>query len=331
MDYQNQAALLEQAQSYIAHGHGAVTIDEAAIDSVASTFLMPERLPDWKDYISAQAQEPYDLTRAAFEFALNASQNAGYTEPSPEGVTKWEINGSGSKALTAFFREMRDKKRLPGIDLDEAGVQEQVAPMLDGKVITPDLRGRKVPFAAQRLEMFKEFAKPDAMQVFADIMAAAKTATGYHFTFENTVLPLRQHFPLSFGSDPLCKKALLMPILLTANAQAHGIQATTDVLLPADYRLPVTLNKLGILNFSPEMLDVINNNAMLEQDDPRLLAIRGATLIACDKLCHKAGFQPQQLDAALWSAAPPKAPEQQPESFVDRLLQRPPNSYGLWI
>jgi hypothetical protein len=180
--------------------------------------------------------------------------------------------------------------------------------------------------------MFSEFAQPGAMKVFEDIVASAKTAKGYHFTFENTVLPLRENFPQSFGDDPLCKKALLAPILLTANARAHGIHATTDVPLPADYRLPVILSKLGILKFKPDLIKVINDNTLLEQDDSRLLAIRGATLIACELLCKKAGFEPQQLDAALWSAAPPtKAHEQQPASFIERLLARPPNSHGLWI
>lgn len=332
MDYRTKEELLAQARAYLDAGNGAVSIDTDRVQQVAGTFAIPDRLPDWKDYLSAEAQQPYNVVRAAFELALNASQNAGYTEPDGQGgVSKWEIKGSGSSALKAFFRELRDKKRLPGIDLNVQQVESEIAPMLDGQVITPDLKGRKVPFARERLDMFKEFATPGAMQVFERIVENAKTENGYAFTFENTVLPLREHFPKSFGDDPLAKKALLMPILLTANAQAHGVNASTDVLLPADYRLPVTLNKLGILHFNDELLQAINGNTLWDQNDPRLLAVRGATLLACDALCRQAGLQPQQLDAALWSAAAPKTPEQQSSSFVDRLLQRPPNSHGLWI
>ncbi len=214
MFYSNKAELIEQAYKFIQAGGNAVTIDTEMLDEVAKSFQMPDRLPDWKDYLSAEAQEPYDIERAAFELAMNASQNAGYTEPSESGVTKWGIKGSGSSALKALFREMRDKKRLPGIDLSGSKITPELAPMLDGQVITPDLKGKKVPFAGQRIAMFAEFATPEARQVFADIIASAKTEDGYHFTFENTVLPLREHFPKSFGEDPLCKKALLMPILL---------------------------------------------------------------------------------------------------------------------
>ncbi len=336
MDYRTKDDLLAQAEAYLQVGGGAVWVDEDALEQAAAQFTVPERLPDWNNYLSPEAQDPYDIARAAFELALNASQNAGYTERGPSGTTKWQINGSGSSALRDFLVEMRIKKRLPGIDLTAEKVPEALGPMLAGEVGIPGLEGQKVPFASDREAMFAEFAAPSAQATIARILAAAATPQGYHFTFENTVLPLRRHFPRSFGEDPLCKKALLMPILLTANAQAHGVQATTDVCLPADYRLPVTLNHLGILHVAEELQNLINHNEMMEQDDPRLLAIRGATLLACERLRQKTGLPPQQLDAALWTAASPSPPVPSVTPHADRIkpmdwLDRAPNSHGLWI
>lgn len=331
--YRNRQDLLEQAARFIAAAPGQVGIDEGQLRLVAKGFRVPERVQGWQDYISAEAQSPYDIGRAAFELAMNAAQNAGYTEPDGQGgVRKWAIDGSGSKALKAFFREMRDYKRLPGIDLAPERVEAEIGPMLDGRVVTPDLRGQKVPFAAERMAIFKEFATPEAQGVIRNIVDGAYHHGAYRFTFENTVVPLREHFPQAFGQDPLCKKALLMPILLVANAQANGIAATTDVPLPADYRLPKALNEMGILHFSPELRTVINENTLLDQDDPRLLAIRGATLLACEQLRELTGLRPEQLDVALWNAAAPgKAAESLPESFAERLITRPPNSWGMYI
>ena len=241
MQYRTSGELLAQAKRYFENGQGAVSIDDAILDQVAASFVIPDRLPDWKDFLSNEAQSPYNITRAAFELAMNASQNAGYTEPTGNGgVSKWEIKGSGSSALKVLFREMRDKRLLPGIHIDAQGVRENIRPLLDGNLISPELKGRKVPFADYRLGMFEEFAASAAVQVFQRITEVAKTPCGYHFTFENTVVPLREKLPKSFGDDPLCKKALLMPILLTSNAQAYGVNVTTDVPLPA--RLSLTRN-----------------------------------------------------------------------------------------
>lgn len=309
-----------------------MTIDQERLLDVAGHFKKPDRLPDWKSYISTEAQTPhYNMVRAAFEFALNASQNAGYTELDRRGdVIKWEIKGSGSSALTAFFKELRDRNFLPYFNLAASEVTAKIAPMLEGNLTTPELQGRRVPFADKRLKMFGEFARPEAFHAFEKIVKDARVAEGqYHFTFENTVVPLRECFPTSFGEDPLCKKALLAPILLTANARANGIEVTTDVPLPADYRLPVTLSKLGILVLDRELHNKIEANILFDQDDPVLLALRSATLLACEQLREVSGLAPQELDAALWMAATPSQDKTADRSTTS--LQRPPNSYGMYI
>lgn len=333
LQYDSREALLAQARHYVEESHGAVSINQDAIAHISSALLSPAKLRSRDEYISPELKESYDLTRAFFELALIVAQNAGYTHNTSEGgVTKWEVQGSGSKAIVAFFRELRDQHKLPGIDLTTAeSVRETIAPLLAGGLLHPDLKGRQVPFASERLELFSEFANPDGMKVFQEILAAAKTTDGYHFTFENTVIPLREHFPKSFGDDPLCKKALLVALAITTNARAHGVVVSTDVPLPADYRLPVSLSKLGVLELSDELREVINNNVMLAQNDSRLLAIRGATLLACEQCRERTGLAPEQLDEALWSFTPSAQVEPLPDSFVERILSRPPNSFGMWI
>lgn len=331
MPYHSQQDLFDHASDCVLACSRHVSVNNARLQEVSDNFKKPDRLPDWKDYISAEAQTPrYDIVRAAFEFALNASQNAGYTEPDNHGgVIKWEINGSGSAELKAFFNELRGKHYIPHIHLSEAEVSQKIPPMLNGELVTSELIGRKVPFVEKRLAMFREFAQGGAFSVFENILANAKGSDSiYRLTFENTVVPLRSFFPVSFGEDPLCKKALLMPILLTANAQAHGVDIKTNVPLPADYRLPLTLSRLGILTFSDELCRKVDSGFLFDQNDPMLLAIRGATLLACEQLRMRSGLEPQQLDAALWTAA---APSGQKAAERPGVLRLAPNSYGMFI
>jgi hypothetical protein len=112
---------------------------------------------------------------------------------------------------------------------------------------------------------------------------------------------LRELFPTAFGGDPFRKREILFKLVafdIIADSTMYLIKGNFPVA--ADYQLPRILRHLGILEYSEELAHKVDNYIPIESGSKEELALRSATVIACDALSIYAALPLQVMDSTLW-------------------------------
>lgn len=268
-----------------------VSVDYKQISTLAVDFGKAAQAPSWSNYISAEAnQTPLDMTRVLFEMAMICAQQGGFITPDDKGhPQKWNIGGSGASAMLAKMAEIRDARCLPYIDIEDTGKLEgMLLPLLAG-----------VPFAQDRIAMFKEFADPNAYAALDSLVKGAKQGDGYNFDFD-FIEKLAQIFPQSFATDPFRKKAILSVLMTAAHAQTKGVTVKTDAPIASDYVLPQVLEAMGVLKVSEDLAHKLKTRQGFDENDATVRDLRAATITACEAMCQISGAKAQDVDATLW-------------------------------
>jgi hypothetical protein len=271
-----------------------VSIDRDRARELARSFKTAAAAPAWNDYISPAAQTgKMDATRVLFEMSMICAQQGGFIAPDAAGVPqKWAVNGSGAKAMLNKMDELRKNGVLPGLDItDPAEVDGKIGPFL-----------KDVPFAKERLEMFREFAAPGVYQKLDALVKSAwdeeRKAYRFDFDFVNALADL---FPQSFAADPFRKKSVLSVLMTSAHAASRGVTVETETPVAADYVLPQVLEGLGVLKLSDGLRERLVNKEGMGENDPAARELRAATVAACAELA-RGGAKTPDIDAFLWLA-----------------------------
>lgn len=83
--------------------------------------------------------------------------------------------------------------------------------------------------------------------------------------------------------------------------KAGGIDApAVELTCFADYQVPKVLRGLGILVYAPKLQAMVDRGELLEQDSPMEVAIRAASIIACEMISKKKNVSSAELDFWLW-------------------------------
>lgn len=250
----------------------------------------------WFDYVSKEAgsSEKVDLARLLFEMALISGQQGGFIDADANGkAVKWEVDGSGAKAMVNKLKEIRAEMGVPGIDFTYSqAVFEKIAKIL----------GDDIPFKSERLGLLSEFAKAGAYEAFEKKVLATFEDQKNICMDVDFLEDLVSQFPRNFMDDPFLKKACLTFILAAANLKSRGVNAELDIWAASDYRLPQTLETLGILELSAELKADLENQTLLPEDSPKVNGLRVAAILAVGEICMKTGLSVDHADFMLWSA-----------------------------
>lgn len=275
-----------------------VTINEAKLEEFAQNLKASDFVPDWKDYIGAEANGAgtagYDFTRAFYEMAMVIANQGGFIYEDADGAAqKWHLDGSGAKAMVAKMADIRAAGALPFYDIAADEVDGKIAPLLEG-----------VPFAAERLEIFKAFADPARYQAVAALLEDA--FDGGKYVFDTAFAEkLADIMPEGFGNDPFFKKSVLTALMASGNGHHHGVSCNvSDLTVAADYILPQVLNAdhVGVLEFSPALTEKLEKRELFAENAAEVTALRAAAVVASEKLAQKSGLTAQDVDANLWLA-----------------------------
>lgn len=295
MKSKTHRAFIENCEDILAQ-QSDVVINDKALEDFAQTLKASSFIPDWKEYISAAANDDarYDFKRAFYEMAMIVANQGGFIYEDADGVSqKWQVNGSGAKAMVEKMAEIRTAGALPFYDLAPQDVETKIRPLLAG-----------VPFADERIAIFKAFADPVRHQAVMDLLDQA--FDGQKYTFDMAFAEkLAQVMPEGFGNDPFFKKSILTALMASANGHHHGIKAdVSDMTIAADYILPQVLNAdhIGVLSFSPALTAKLQNREMFRENADEVTALRAAAVVACDRLADISGLSAQDIDGALWLA-----------------------------
>ena len=271
-----------------------VVIDDDALDRYVQTLRPPRGLAPWSEYIGKNETLEQDF----IELAVSTVQQGGYLyeDPATGRALKWEINGSGSKALLSKMDQARNAGILPALHIQDPK---------EARSVLKDFF-KDAPFAKERLDLWCEIAAPESVaRLKAVFNSAAKNDGSFSFDFRHT-LALRDALPRGL-KDPFLKKAGLIPLLFAGVAASKGVKVDVDGVLPADYRLPQTGHNVGILRFSQRLVDILEANIVVTDKHPVVAQIRAQIILAGEKILQKqktkdVGIALPHLDGDFWFA-----------------------------
>lgn len=111
---------------------------------------------------------------------------------------------------------------------------------------------------------------------------------------------LAQVFPLSYG-DQVLKKAQLAVSEVWVKGREHGFDYDCSLTAFADYQIPNILRAMGVLEYSNDLADKIGKYQEIPYESNEEKAIRGASLLAVEKIAAQAGAPVATVDHYLWT------------------------------
>jgi hypothetical protein len=151
-----------------------------------------------------------------------------------------------------------------------------------------------IPDPESRATLLSEVFAGDALELVQRIAANCAISA-------DDAEMLRKAFPRAFG-DPYLKRAQLAIFWMAGFFAECGIDVDTkDVTAFADYQVPRALRALGNLEYSDELASKVDSLALLDAGSLEELAIRGATIVACEALAEAKGATAGEIDNFLWT------------------------------
>lgn len=226
-----------------------------------------------------------------FILALN-SINYQYWDKNEKGFTRYANNGL-TGALAAFDGFIRLWNKF-SVD-SELYKKINIALM-------QEFFG-DIPEKESRIAIFKESLNPVNLHRALSIV---KRHLNDGLIDTQSAMEVAQALPLSFNEPYLKKVQLaLYEIVLHYNKEfAHkDNEPVKEVLtVAADYQLPKVLEAMDLLSYSPEIKARIDNYDLIASDSKEELAIRSATIIACEQIAQYHDLSIPAVDRWLWLA-----------------------------
>lgn len=251
-----------------------VRVEPRAIAAALPWIVAGPRPTAWRDYVGEVALSADGLVTLFHELALTISQFGGFIGYRSDGTLRvWKRDGSGVKAILHVMDAIRRDGVRPGLDICNDVVRRLAPYFLD------------VPFAAERLAMLAELARPAARACFECILKSARRSDGSFVFHVLHMMQLRTELPLSFGGDgAFSKKASLLLMTMEIALRDLGYRASAYTVPPADYRVPQILEGLGVLILSPALAAQIEGGRVFPGHAPEVHAIRRATVDAVSRI-----------------------------------------------
>ena len=107
-------------------------------------------------------------------------------------------------------------------------------------------------------------------------------------------------FPLSYGDQVLKKAQLALSELWVKLEESSQGGHGCDLTAFADYQIPNILRAMGVLEYSDELAQKIASYQEIPYESVEEKAIRGASLLAVEKIAIKCGVPVAAVDHYLW-------------------------------
>jgi hypothetical protein len=153
-----------------------------------------------------------------------------------------------------------------------------------------------VPDKKGRLEILKESLNKHKLIKVNKII---DEAVDNNLIDVSTAYKIANIMPKSFG-DPYLKKIQLALYEISELLQITNPRLQTDLTVSVEYQIPKVLSALGIIKYDNNLLDTISSANLIEVDSIQEKAIRGASLLACEKICQIHQIDGPYLHNLLW-------------------------------
>lgn len=155
----------------------------------------------------------------------------------------------------------------------------------------------EIPDIGSRIEILRESFYTKQMHLATQLIL--NTIEEGSITVK-TASDVAKIMPQSFD-DPYLKKIQLALYEMAILAKTeHHKNVHYDLTVAADYQLPKVLEAIGVLSYSQELSQKIQNEEMVIANSREELAIRGATILSCEKIIQTHAISVSYLDRWLW-------------------------------
>lgn len=222
----------------------------------------------------------YVLTDTALQYRF-------WWQEAPNTPPKRYTNGDGqigSAALSSLLAQNWSPSGEPGDSIFAA------ADDVEGVYA---LFGWNIPDAFSRHQRLSEVLRSSAgEQAIANLCSVLKSGRTLEVRDAET---LAQMLPLSFG-DVFLKKAMLALTLLANSWAGRRFGTKADLCVFADYQVPNVLRHYGVLSYSAEVARAVDSFAALPSAEAYEVAIRCATVLACEEIARHQQVSVAQVD-----------------------------------
>lgn len=269
-----------------------VKIDQEAIKLLPAGEIVP---PPVGDTNLEQLEATVDLQAVSeFAIAMNSINYMFWSKTEKDGFVRYQNNGVvGALAMTEAFKRA-------WVDPNSAIASARTGrPLSEGDVV--DIFG-SIPDPSGRTRILNEVLLGEKLQQIAnDIVQDNKFNT-------ELASRLAQTFPKSYG-DAVLKKSQLAVSAIWREARIRGFDGNCDLTAFADYQIPNVLRSLGILKYSDELANKIDQGLLIEEHSAEEQAIRSASILAIEELSIVQNVSVADVDFWIWlKRKEPKTP-----------------------
>ena len=227
-----------------------------------------------------------DLQSAAqFAIAMNSINYMFWSKSESGEFVRYQNNGSiGALAMTDAFKQAWE-------DPNSAISAARNGKPLSAKDVLAVFG--EIPDPVGRAEILNEVLVGSSLQNISQEIAQRNEF--------NTELASRlaQSFPKAYG-DEVLKKSQLAVSAIWREARIRGFEGDCDLTAFADYQIPNVLRALGILKYSDNLANKIDQGSIIEEHSPEEKAIRSASILAIEELAKSQGVSVADVDFWIW-------------------------------
>lgn len=156
-----------------------------------------------------------------------------------------------------------------------------------------------IPSVETRVQVLNEMLLPPKLDQVSQSLAAQYAATG-EFTTQ-MAHEVAQAFPLSYGDQVLKKAQLAISEMWVKAVDAGDTGSRCDLTAFADYQIPNILRAMGVLCYSDDLAAKIDAYQEIPYESDEEKAIRGASILAVEKIAAQSGVPVAAVDHYLWT------------------------------
>jgi len=267
-----------------------VLINSSAIKALP----IPSRcraLPKWDWCIDGRLGEDTKFLGPAMFWIVANSINFRFWSLEDGILKRYEHRGkTGSTAMMCSLREAWDDTASPA-------ALRLIEKKNDWKSVFGD-----IPALQERVAILHEVLEGNTLEIAANILID-RCMTNRSLCIEDATL-LGLFFQKAYGRDNYLKKAQIAISAIAGFIASKERGISMDLTAMADYQVPRVLRAMGIIEYRDDLACMVDatNRVLIDENSPEERAIRGSTIIACEKIAAAHKVNSVAVDHFLWSS-----------------------------
>ncbi len=302
-----QQDILKQTQ-FVKENAQHVTINKKNLQSLADEIMAnPQTINrEWTD-LDFKYHFTDNTEKTAQWLFLSSALNFSFWDGKAEELWKIEFDGEwveGYWALTASL-----KKAMPKYDILNATFLENIT----AEILEDIFKGEgNPPLIEKRVQVCRNIGKILNEKFNGNFANLLKLANGSAVELTNLVA---SNFPdfcdiATFHGEevPILKRAQILAADIWGAFKGEGFGKFNDlhkITIFADYKLPQFLRAMGVMEYSPELAQKVDNYVLIEYGSNMEIEIRALTIQTVEELrilCNNT-YSAIQLDWWIWHAS----------------------------